>query len=838
MAAKYFLTAALLAKAVLAENLDTYKDPLTGITFGRHVDSDSGFAFGLALPTKMGTDFIGQMTVPVTEGYGAVSLGGGMTNTLLVVAQPSGNTVVSSLRTATGYTNPSVLATNSTFQIMPIEKGVSVNGSSFTYTFLCKGCVTNDSMSWKTSATNAVIGWAMSNTALSSPSDPSTELNYHNGGFGLFGAPFANCTSSQFETWAAMSSSASSGSGNSTNGSLTPSAGAGKANLTTTVANETYDYIVAGGGIAGIITAERLAESGKSVLLIERGGKSLASTGGQAFMSWNSSVTQYDVPGLAYYLTSASQTNEYCTDTASMAGCILGGSGMVNAMMYVKPRMADYEKFPTGWKGSDMQKYADAVYKRTPGTTSPCANGKRYDQGAYDVVSKFLAGNGFKSIDAIADTEDKENVYTHPPWLIRDGLRGGPVRDYLPLAEAMKNFKLTLNTKVVRAIRTNSTITGVEVETSANQRQIINLNKGGAVVFSAGALSTPRLLFNSGIGPKEQIQIVQKGTTQVTLPKEDAWVELPVGQRIMDHPIFTVKLTTKSPLASLPSTAFTNPNSTNIDLFAQGSGLMAQSGQRINFWTSVTNSDKSVRYIQGTVNSPANNTIQMKIYLTHGLTSSGTLVINSAGATEFGVQPYLTTEGDKEAIKSFMNRLIKFTEASNSTLTMQGNNVTAESLTASWVTGSHYVSSAPLGSTSDEYSVVDMDTKVYGTDNLFISDASIHPDLPTGNTQAIVMVVAEKAAAAILAADKTTSTSKSASSGSSSGSGAGFATSTGAGSVATATASATSVVTTPSAVTSASAAPAATTSAGASKGSSGCRRRRAARRAALERASA
>ena len=47
--------------------------------------------------------------------------------------------------------------------------------------------------------------------------------------------------------------------------------------------------------------------------------------------------------------------------------------------------------------------------------------------------------------------------------------------------------------------------------------------------------------------------------------------------------------------------------------------------------------------------------------------------------------------------------------------------------------------------------VVDTNAKVFGTDNIFVVDASIHPDLPTGNTQAIVMVVAEHAAGKIIA---------------------------------------------------------------------------------------
>lgn len=56
-----------------------------------------------------------------------------------------------------------------------------------------------------------------------------------------------------------------------------------------------------------------------------------------------------------------------------------------------------------------------------------------------------------------------------------------------------------------------------------------------------------------------------------------------------------------------------------------------------------------------------------------------------------------------------------------------------------------------MGTQGEPGVVVDTNTKVYGTDNLFVVDASIHPDLPTGNTQAIVMVAAEAAAARILA---------------------------------------------------------------------------------------
>lgn len=53
--------------------------------------------------------------------------------------------------------------------------------------------------------------------------------------------------------------------------------------------------------------------------------------------------------------------------------------------------------------------------------------------------------------------------------------------------------------------------------------------------------------------------------------------------------------------------------------------------------------------------------------------------------------------------------------------------------------------------TKNRSSVVDTDCKVYGTSNLVVLDAGMHPDLPTRNTQAIVMVAAEKAVEKIIA---------------------------------------------------------------------------------------
>ncbi|KNB09143.1 hypothetical protein FOXG_09780 [Fusarium oxysporum f. sp. lycopersici 4287] len=719
-------SAALMYQAVSAESVE-YKDADTGITFQQYTDKSSKFTFGIALPKNPSTDFIGQMTVPISEGYGSVDC-----------SSPNDGKVLTSVRQADGYTNPAVLD-DDTVSIKPIEKGTKVGTDSFTFTFLCEGCIKTDGTTFKAADTNAVLSFAMSTTALDDPTDSAGALNYHGAGFGGYSLDTAAAQSADFETWAKLASDATTP-GTSPGGST----GSNPGNFTTIVSNATYDYIVVGGGTAGLIVAERLVESKKSVLLLEQGKASFYESGGRSTMDWNDTVTQYDVPSMAYYLTTAKDTSAYCTDTASMAGCILGGSSVINAMMFVRPQPADFDdKWPTGWKWQDVQSSADKLYERTPGTTSPTKDGKRVDQGAWNVLSKFFSGNGFTEVDAIQEPSKKKSVFTHPPLMVNDGLRAGPVRDYLPLAQANSNFKLQLNTKVLRVIREGKAVTGIEVQSGPSTRQIINLKSNGAVVLAAGALATPRLLVNSGIGPSEQVEAVASGSQRLTMPAKDQWLNLPVGENLKDHPIFTVKMKTKQPMSALSETDFPQAQAKpNIDLFAQGrrassSGTLSR--------VPMVSSDTS----QGTCAAAGDDAVKVKVYLTHGATSSGSLTVTSSGATKLVGEPYLKTAGDKEAVKSFMNKLISFASKPNSTLSI-ASNATAESLMAEYVSGSHFVGSAVMGTENDGTSVVDTDTKVWGTENLFVVDGSIHPDLPTGNTQAIIMVAAEHAASKIL----------------------------------------------------------------------------------------
>lgn len=765
---------ALAGAASAATTTSSYTDSTTGITFQRWTDEDTGFALGLALPEDptAKTDIIGQIVAP-GSGWAGASMTSSMMASTLIACWPNGEDVVASVRKTNAYSNPAVMEGAT---LTSIPEGTFVNSTHFSYTFKCEGCVSGDSGAFDVTGTTAVLGWAFSKTAPTTPSDAGSALGYHAAGFGAFGMPIADAESADFETWAKLatgSSGSGSGTGTTTGSNSTTTPGASSTPVSTPLPapvtlNTTYDYIVVGGGAAGIIAAKRLAETEKSVLLLERGQASSALSGGKDFVDWNSSVTPYDVPAYGYAVESTGDVS-YCTDTASQAGCILGGSTVINAEMFVKPQEADFENWPQGWQWSDIESSAQSFYEVNPGTTLPSKDGRRYYQGVYQILSNLFKSNGWSEVDAIEEPNKKEKVFSHPPWNIQDSLRAGPVLTYLPEAQKLSNFKLQLNTKVLRVARSGSTVTGVEVQTESGATQLINLKANGKVVLAAGALSTPRLLFNSGIGPADQLEVVAKGTSGISLNSSD-YIELPVGKGLKDHPILSMQLNV--PNSNITVFDPTNPSDNEIELYKQGSGPLTEGMQRLNFWTSVEGSDGKTRYVQGTTSAASSGAIKVKVYLTHGLTSEGRLGIDASGATTLMTQPWLNTDADKEAITTFLNEFFGYAQKSGYTVTSStGGNVTASSLIQGLTTGSHFVGTAKMGADSgleDGTSVVDTDCKVYGTDNLFVVDASMHPDLPTGNTQAIVYVVAEHAAKKI--GGLTTTSASTGSTGSSSGS--------------------------------------------------------------------
>ncbi|KAE8136548.1 hypothetical protein BDV38DRAFT_271906 [Aspergillus pseudotamarii] len=745
-----------LGAAAMNYNSSAYSDSTTGIDFQRWCDEKTGFCFGLALPETVDSDFIGQLVVPLSSsnGWGGVSLSSSMTKALLIGAWPNGDSVVSSLREAQSYTNPDVYSGDASLEEIP--DGTAINSTHLTYTFLCRSCVVGTPTTFGKDMDSYFFGWALSKTSPKSPASSDATLNYHAAGFGSFQMVLSDAKSAKYSTWASKAKASSTTTTPSASASASPSS-TPSASAVPTVLNSTYDYIVVGGGPAGIITAERLAETKKKVLLIERGVAPTVQMGNKNALSWNNSLTPHDVPALGSSLSKLGLLDDYlCDDTAGMAGCVLGGGTIVNALAFIYPQEADFnDKWPAGWKWDDVKDAASRLYERNPGSILPSADGKRYDYGMYNVLGGFFKGLGWKSVNQHEQPNEKHQAYGYPSWSVANGIRAGPVRSYLPLAQELDNFSLRLQTKVRRLVRRGGRVTGVEVETESGAVEIINIRAGGKVILAAGSMSTPRVLFNSGIGPAKQIENVKSGSTGITVPAQEEWINLPVGENLKDHPMFTINVHSKSNFTAFnTSSVISGPAAAVQQLYSEGSGVLSEGGHRLQFWTSNQGSDGKTRFYQGSCSVASDGVITMKLYLTHGATSSGVLGIGSSGATVMETEPWLQTDADKEAVTQFLQGLLNDMKNSTAGFTVPDFNSAAD-IIAKKTSGDHFVGTTKMGTDDGRTggtSVVDTNAKVYGTENLYVVDASIHPDLPTGNTQAIVMIAAEAAAAKIIAA--------------------------------------------------------------------------------------
>lgn len=149
--------------------------------------------------------------------------------------------------------------------------------------------------------------------------------------------------------------------------------------------------------------------------------------------------------------------------------------------------------------------------------------------------------------------DEKNRTFSHTPYMYSHGERGGPMGTYLVTASQRKNFKLWMKTSVKRIIRTGGHATGVELEAflDGGYSGVVNLTSiTGRVVVSAGAFGTPKLLMRSklssdalrsgshqigGIGPTDQLKVVQSSTDGPTMINETEWINLPVGYNLDDH---------------------------------------------------------------------------------------------------------------------------------------------------------------------------------------------------------------------------------------------------------------------------------------------------------------
>ncbi|KAJ6559844.1 hypothetical protein B0H19DRAFT_1210266 [Mycena capillaripes] len=530
-----------------------------------------------------------------------------------------------------------------------------------------------------------------------------------------------------------------------------------------------YDYIIVGGGPGGIIAADRLSEAGKKVLLLERGGPSTAETGGTNTPPWGikTNLTKFDIPGaFETFFGDANQVN-----ISVWAGCLIGGGGSINAGLYWYASDSDFSLasgWPAGWQNHEP--YTAKVSARLPSTDHPSTDGLRYLEQSSTVMGQLLNSQGYTQTTINANPNAKEHVYGFSSYDFLGGKRAGPVATYLQTALARKSLvTLKLYTPASAVVRTGSTITGVQTnDTSLGPNGIAPLNPGGRVILSAGAFGTSRILYQSGIGPSDMLKVVQNSGNAVAkahLPPSAQWINLPVGQNVRA----SVLVFTHPSIDAYDSwaNAWTNPRPADAAQYLKNqSGVYADASVKLNFWRSYVGTDKKTRWIQGTVrpggvsyamtNFPFNSSqvFAVTLYLSTGLTSRGRIGIDANLNGVPLVQPYFTDPVDEATLVTAINDVIASVKnVPGLKLITPDNTTTVANFVHTYADGNllsnHWVGANKVG-TSPASAVVDVNTKVFNTTNLFVVDASIIPSLPYGNPTGVILSTAEQAVAKIL----------------------------------------------------------------------------------------
>ncbi|KAJ6567724.1 cellobiose dehydrogenase [Mycena vulgaris] len=752
--------------SALSQVATQFTDPDNGITFWGITDVVHSVTYGYVFPPLATSganpnEYIATIVSPLANAWSGYSLSGSMIGSLLVAAWPNNGKIVFTTRYATGNILPDVY----TGPVITTLPNSYVNSTHWKWVFRCQNCTSWTGGSMDPSAPAAVPAWSASTIPVDNPADPGTSMVQHTDfGFYFFDFSAAHVTATVYNNWAAGGTG---GGGGGSGTTTTP---------TTTTAQPTgtatpYDYIVVGSGPGGIITADRLSQAGKSVLLLERGGPSTGQTGGTYQPNWakGTNLTKFDIPGLFESMFTDSNDFWWCKDVTVFAGCLVGGGTSVNGALYWLPSSSDFSTangWPTQW--TNHAPYTAALKARLPPTDAPSTDGKRYLEQTSTVVTQLLTNQGYRNVTINDSPDSKDHVYGYSAYDFIGGKRGGPVATYLQTSLKRSNFKLKMYTNVLNVVRNGSVITGVKTNDTTVPGGIYPLNPNGRVILSAGSYGSARILFRSGIGPTDMINLVKNDPVAgPNLPPSSQWINLPVGFNVSDNPSINLVFTHPS-IDSYGNWAnvFTNPPAADAAQYlASQSGIFAQASPRLNFWRALGGTDGVTRWLQGTARPgaasvttsfPYNQTQMFTItaYLSTGIKSRGRLGIDAALRAVPLVNPWLVDPGDKAALVAGLQEIVSSLPLVKGLTMITPDNTTnivdyVNNYDPSGMNSNHWIGSNIIGTAGK--AVVDVNTKVFNTNNLFVVDASIIPSLPYGNPHGMLMSVAEQAAAKILA---------------------------------------------------------------------------------------